>query len=51
MERKIKSLQETKDLFENLKTDFKSVLFSEEKLNNRLLKNKKNHNILKASYY
>ena len=41
MERKIKSLQETKDLFENLKTDFKSVLFSEEKLNNRLLKKKK----------
>ena len=42
MRRKIKTLQETKNLFENLKTDFKSVLFSEEKLNNKLLKKFKN---------
>ena len=38
MGRKIKTLQETKNIFENSKTDFKSVLFTEEKLNNRLLK-------------
>ena len=38
MGRKIKTLQETKNIFENLKTDLKSVLFSEEKLNNELLK-------------
>ena len=38
MGRKIKTLQETKNIFENLKTDLKSVLFSEEKLNNGLLK-------------
>ena len=31
-------MQEAKNIFENLKTDTKSVLFSEEKLNMRLLK-------------
>ena len=38
MGRKIETLQETKNIFENSETDFKSVLFTEEKLNNRLLK-------------
>ena len=38
MGRRINTLQETKNIFENLKTDVQSVLFSEEKLNNKLLK-------------
>ena len=38
MEHKKKTLQETKNIFENLKADFKSALFSEENLNNILLK-------------
>ena len=38
MENKPKTLQEDKNTFENLKADTKSVLFSEEKLNTRLLK-------------
>ena len=43
MGRKIKTLQETKNIFENSKKDFKSVLFTEEKLNNRLLKDIKTY--------
>ena len=38
MENKPKALQKVKNIFENLKADTKSVLFSEEKLNIRLLK-------------
>ena len=38
MERKIKAFQETKNIFENLKTDPKGVLLSEDKINNKLLK-------------
>ena len=38
MENNPKALQEAKNIFENLKTDRKSVLFSEKKLNMRLLK-------------
>ena len=38
MENKLKTLEEAKNIFENLKTDTKSTLFSEEKLNMRLLK-------------
>ena len=50
MENKPKVLQEAKNTFENLKAGTKSVLFSEEKLNMRLLKKLKNHLILKTSY-
>ena len=42
---KVKTLQEAKNMFENLKTDEKSVLFSEEKLSLKLLKKLK-----KSSY-
>ena len=38
MENKPKTLKEAKNIFENLKRDTKSILFSEEKLNMRLLK-------------
>ena len=38
IERKIKTLQETKNTFENLRTDPKSVLFSEDEINNKLFK-------------
>ena len=38
MECKIKALQETKNIFENLETDPKSVLFSKDIINNKLLK-------------
>ena len=38
MENKEKTLQEAKKIFEKLKTDPKSVLFSEEKIDKRLLK-------------
>ena len=38
MENKEKILQEAKNIFEKLKTDPKSVLFSEEKIDKRLLK-------------
>ena len=41
MENNPKALQEAKNILENLKTDRKSVLFSEEKLNMRLKKAKK----------
>ena len=42
---KVKTLQEAKNMFENLKTDEKSVLFSEGKLSLKLLKKLK-----KSSY-
>ena len=46
MERKMKALQETKNIFENLKTHPKSVLFSEDKISNKLLKKlKKSPNV------
>ena len=45
MENKPKTLQEAKNIFEKLKTGPKSVLFSEEKLDKRLLK------MLKKSSY
>ena len=38
MESKIKTLQKTKNIFEKLKTDPKSKLFSEDKINVKLLK-------------
>ena len=41
MERKIKTLQEIKNVFENLKTDPKSILFSVDKRNIKLLKTSK----------
>ena len=37
MESNVKIFQEAKNIFENLKTNEKSVLFSEEKLNLKLL--------------
>ena len=45
MENKSNALQEAKNIFENLKTDTKGILFSEEKLNMRLLEKLK-----KSSY-
>ena len=45
MKSKVKILQEAKNMFENLKTDEKSVLFCEEKLSLKLLKKLK-----KSSY-
>ena len=41
MEDKKKFLLKAKNLFKNLKTDPNSVLFSEEKIDNRLLKKAK----------
>ena len=38
MESKIKTLQKTKNIFEKLKTDPKSILFSEDKIDVKLLK-------------
>ena len=38
LESKVKILQEVKSIFENLKADEKSALFSEEKSNLKLLK-------------
>ena len=38
MEHKVKALQETKTLFNELKTDPKSVLFSKDELDTKLLK-------------
>ena len=45
MERKIKALQETKNVFENLKTDTKSILFSVDKINIKLLRKLKKSNV------
>ena len=48
MEHKLKALQETKTIFNELKTDPKSVLLSIEKLETKLLKKlKKNKQLLK----
>ena len=38
MEHKIKALQETKNIIENLKTTLKSMLLSDNKISNKLLK-------------
>ena len=38
MKNRLKTLQETKNIFENLKADIKSILFSGEKTDKRLLK-------------
>ena len=38
MENKLKTLQETRNIFEKLKTETKSMLFLEEKIDKRLLK-------------
>ena len=38
MKHKIKTLQETKDIFEKLKTDPKCILFSMDKINIKSLK-------------
>ena len=42
MENKEKTLQEAKNIFEKLKTDPKSLLFSEEKIDKRMLKKVEN---------
>ena len=47
MEDEKKLLQKAKNIFENLKTDSNSVLFSEEKIDNRLIKKLKNQNMQK----
>ena len=38
MKKKLKTFQETKNIFENLKTDTKSILSSEDKIDKRPLK-------------
>ena len=45
----LKTLQETKNIFENLKTDPKSTLFSEDKINNKVIKKLKNSRMLETS--
>ena len=45
MENNLKTLQETKNIFEDLNTDTKSILLSEENIDKRLLKKRK-----KSSY-
>ena len=42
MENKEKTLQEAKNIFEKLETDPKSLLFSEEKIDKRMLKKVEN---------
>ena len=42
IENKEKTLQEAKNIFEKLKTDPKSLLFSEEKIDKRMLKKVEN---------
>ena len=51
MENKPKALEETKNVFENIKTDPKSVLFSEEKINKELFKKLKNQHMLRTGYF
>ena len=52
MEHKVKALQETKTIFNELKTDPKSVLLSIEKLETKLLKKlKKNKQLLKLIHF
>ena len=48
MEDEKKLLQKAKNIFAGLKTDPNIVLFSEEKIDNRLLKRQKNQGILKT---
>ena len=43
-----KLVQKARNISRNLKTDPSSVLFSEEKIDERLLKNLKNQNMLKT---
>ena len=50
MENKPETLQEAKNVFENLKTDPKSVLLFEEKIDKQLLKKLKNHLMVKRIY-
>ena len=49
MEDEKKLLQKAKNIFENLKTDSNSVLFSEEKIDNRLIKKLKKSKYAKDS--
>ena len=42
IENKEKTLQEAKNIFEKLKTDTKSLLYSEEKIDKRMLKKVEN---------
>ena len=51
MKNKPKTLEETKKEFENLKTDPKSVLFSEEKINKGLFKKLKRSTYLKDKLF
>ena len=51
MENKPKTLEETKKLFENLKTDRKSVLFSAEKINKGLFKKLKKSEYVKDKLF
>ena len=52
MEGEKKVLQKVKNIFKNLKTDPNSVQFSEEKIDNRIVKNlKKNQDMQKILYF
>ena len=51
MENKPKTLEEAKSISGKLKTDTKSVLFSEEKLDKRLLKKLKNHAMVRITCF
>ena len=48
MEDEEKLLQKAKNIFSGLKSDPNSVLFSEERIDSRLLKNLKNQGLLKT---
>ena len=51
MENKLKTLEETKNVFENLKTYPKSVLLSEEKINKGLFKKLKKSTYVKDKLF
>ena len=52
MEGEKKVLQKAKNIFKNLKTDPNTVQFSEEKIDNRVVKNlKKNQDMQKILYF
>ena len=51
MENKLKTLEETKNAFENLKTYPKSVLLSEEKINKGLFKKPKKSTYVKDKLF
>ena len=51
MENKLKALEETKNVFENLKTYSKSVLLSEEKINKGLFKKLKKSTYVKDKLF